>query len=179
MARTIEKYFAAGLLTLLLTQPAYSASTTQAPVKVFGWVEEGVLVPENISVKIKLDTGALTSSLDAKDLEPFDKDGEKWVRFNVEVKDTESGKQVSKPFERKVERRIKVRGAGGAEHRPVVLMSLCIGDHVYTEQFSLKNRGKMNYPVLIGRRTLENLGAVDASRTFTMEPKCANNGASK
>ncbi|WP_432219763.1 ATP-dependent zinc protease family protein [Pseudomonas kribbensis] len=162
----------------MFAQPAYSASHAKAPDKVFGWVEEGVLVPENISVKIKLDTGALTSSLDAKDLESFEKDGEKWVRFKVEVKDTETGKQVSTPFERKVERRIKVRGAGGAEHRPVVLMSLCIGDHVYTEQFSLKNRGKMNYPVLIGRRTLQSLGAVDASRTFTVEPKCESKAAS-
>ncbi|WP_443695996.1 retropepsin-like aspartic peptidase RloA3 [Pseudomonas sp.] len=179
MARSIEKWLVAGALALLLTQPAFSASETKRPVKVFGWVEEGVLVPENISVKIKLDTGALTSSLDAKDLESFEKDGEKWVRFNVEVKDTETGKQVSTPFERKVERRIKVRGAGGAERRPVVLMSLCIGEHVYTEQFSLKNRGKMNYPVLIGRRTLENLGVVDASRTFTMEPKCGTESASK
>ncbi|MGH8332317.1 MAG: ATP-dependent zinc protease family protein [Pseudomonas sp.] len=173
MARSIKKWLAAGVLGLLLTQPAFPAA------KVFGWVEEGVLMPENISVKIKLDTGALTSSLDAKDLEPFEKDGEKWVRFNVEVKDTETGKQVSTSFERKVERRIKVRGAGGEERRPVVSMSICIGDHIYHEQFSLKNRGKMNYPVLIGRRTLENLGAVDVSRTFTMEPKCSSDAASR
>ncbi|PXX64380.1 Uncharacterized conserved protein [Pseudomonas sp. LAMO17WK12:I10] len=179
MAHSIEKWLAAGFLGLLLIQPAFSASRPETPTQVFGWVEEGVLVPENISVKLKLDTGALTSSLDAKDLESFEKDGEKWVRFNVEVKDTETGKQVSTAFERKVERRIKVRGAGGAERRPVVVMSICIGNHIYSEQFSLKNRGKMNYPVLIGRRTLENLGAVDASRTFTMEPKCSSDTASK
>lgn len=35
-------------------------------------------------------------------------------------------------------------------------MTICIGDQIYNEQFSLKNQGKMNYPVLIGRHTLEN-----------------------
>ena len=79
-----------------------------------------------------MDTGALTSSMDAKDLEHFQKNGEKWVRFNVEVKDSKSGAQVSAPFERKVERSIKVRGAGGAESRPVVLMQMCIGQRVYS-----------------------------------------------
>lgn len=177
MARSIAKWLAASVLGLLLVQPAFSA--TKSPTKVFGWVEEGVLMPENISVKVKLDTGALTSSLDAKDLEPFRKDGEKWVRFNVEVKDSETGKLVSAPFERKVERNVKVRGAGGAEHRPVVLMKICIGNQTYDEQFSLKDRGKMNYPVLIGRRTLENLGLVDVSHTFTMEPKCSKEASAK
>ncbi|NWC82164.1 ATP-dependent zinc protease [Pseudomonas putida] len=149
-----------------------SFAGTNAP-KVFGWVEEGLIQPENIAVKIKLDTGALTSSMDAKDLEYFEKDGDKWVRFNVEVKDSKSGKLTNSSFERKVIRSVKVRGAGGAETRPVVTMRMCIGTRLYEEEFSLKDRGKMNYPVLIGRRTLQSLGAVDASRTFTMEPRCS------
>ena len=135
--------------------------------------------PENIAVKIKLDTGALTSSMDAKDLQPFHKNGEKWVRFNVELKDSNTGKVVSAPFERRVERSVKVRGAGGQERRPVVLMNICIGKQIYSEQFSLKNRGKMNYPVLIGRRTLEHLGMVDVSKTFTLESNCAKNLATR
>lgn len=171
MARLAVQWLAAAGVALLLAQPAFSASNI--PPKVFGWVEEGLLLPENVSVKIKLDTGALTSSLDAKDVERFKKDGKNWVRFNVELKDSDTGKLTSTAFERRVERNIKVRGAGGAERRPVVMMKMCIGNQVYNEQFSLNNRGKMLYPVLIGRRTLENLGAVDVSQTFTMEPKCS------
>lgn len=170
MARSAFQRVAAIVFALLVAP--LSVAAADKPAKVLGWVEEGLLLPEKVSVKIKLDTGALTSSMDAKDLERFEKDGEKWVRFNVEVKDSDTGESVNIPFERKVERNVKVRGAGGAEHRPVVLMKMCIGNQVYNEQFSLKNRGKMLYPVLIGRRTLEHLGAVDASRTFTMEPKC-------
>jgi len=152
---------------LCLTLPA-----TAAPSKVFGWVEEGVLDPEHITVKIKLDTGALTSSLDARDQQTFTRDGEQWVRFNIEVKDSRSGKLVISQFERAVVRRVKVRGAGGADSRAVVMMDMCIGDRVYHEEFSLNDRGDMLYPVLIGRRTIRHLGLVDVSRTFLHEPKC-------
>lgn len=140
--------------------------------KTFGWIEEAIIEPEAITVKAKLDTGAKTSSMDAKDLEKFKKDGDDWVRFNVELKDANTGEISNAPVERKVVRRIKVRGAGGEESRPVVMMKICFGSEIYDEQFSLKNRGKMNYPVLIGRRTLEHLGAVDVSRTFTTKPTC-------
>nr|WP_254797620.1 ATP-dependent zinc protease [Pseudomonas aromaticivorans] len=170
MAQTTRKWLAAALLGMLAVPAAFAASQ---PREVYGWIEEGIIQPENISVKIKMDTGALTSSMDAKDLQHFQKNGEKWVRFNVEVKDSKSGAQVSAPFERKIERSIKVRGAGGAESRPVVLMQMCIGQRVYSEQFSLNDRGDMLYPVLIGRRTLEKLGPIDVSRTFTHQPHCA------
>ncbi|WP_339487382.1 retropepsin-like aspartic peptidase RloA3 [Pseudomonas sp. EL_65y_Pfl2_R95] len=162
------KRLAVSILALGLAGPVLANQSD----KVFGWVEEGSIQPEGISVKIKLDTGAKTSSMDAKDLERFSKDGDKWVRFNVELEDTDTGKMKSMKVERKIVRNIKVRGAGGAESRPVVMMSMCIGDQVYKEQFSLKNRSKMNYPVLIGRSTIKDLGLVDVSKTFTSEPNC-------
>ncbi|WP_044874397.1 ATP-dependent zinc protease [Pseudomonas sp. LFM046] len=149
------------------------AVTAQAQPRVVGWVEDALLLPEKVMVKAKMDTGALTSSLDAKDIEPFNRDGRKWVRFTVELTDAKSGESVISEFERPVVRNVKVRGAGGVDHRPVVQMSICIGDQRYDEEFSLRNRGKMIYPVLIGRRTLEHLGAVDVSRTFTLKPKCS------
>jgi hypothetical protein len=167
------------LAMLQFTPVVFSATSPATNPKAFGWVEEGLIQPENISVKIKLDTGALTSSMNAKDLERFEKDGEKWVRFNVELKDSDTGKTVSAPFERSIVRNVKVRGAGGAERRPIVLMKICIGNKVYNEQFSLNDRGKMNYPVLIGRNTIEHLGLVDVTRTFTLEPHCGKDSPVK
>jgi Uncharacterized protein conserved in archaea len=118
-----------------------------------------------------MDTGALTSSLDARDLERFRKDGRDWVRFVVEVQD-EHDQQHSMSYEREVQRDVLLRGAGGADHRPAVLMQICIGDQVYEEQFTLRDRGDMKYPVLIGRRTIEHLGLIDVKQQFTVEPKC-------
>lgn len=156
------------LLLLFLLSPAVLA----APAKVFGWIEEGILEPEHITVKIKLDTGALTSSMDARDQQRFTRDGKRWVRFKIEVDDSRTGKRVITQFERPIARMVKVRGAGGADSRAVVFMAMCIGDRVYREEFSLNNRGDMLYPVLIGRRTIQHLGLVDVSRTFTRKPTC-------
>lgn len=166
---SMRKALAGVSLALLCSLPL--AAFAAAP-KVYGWVEDGILEPEHVNVKLKLDTGALTSSMDAQQLRRFSKGGEKWVRFNVEVKDTKTDEWVVLPFERRVERNVKVRGAGGADHRPVVLMQVCIGNHLLDEEFSLNNRSKMLYPILIGRRTLEHLGAVDVSQTFTTKPSC-------
>jgi hypothetical protein len=109
------------LLLSLCTAPAFAATQ-----QVLGWVEEGLILPENVAVKFKLDTGALTSSMHAEDVERFQKDGEDWVRFNIELQDIDTNEQVNSQLERKVERAIKVRGAGGAERRPVVMMKVCL-----------------------------------------------------
>jgi len=155
-------------LAIALTSPLALADSRQ----VLGWVEEGVIYPEQVAVKFKLDTGALTSSMHAEHIERFEKDGDDWVRFTVELEDIDTDKQVRTRLEREIIRDIRVRGAGGAEERPVVMMKVCLGKQVYEEQFSLNDRDKMNYPVLIGRRTLEKVGLVDASKTFTTEPRC-------
>ncbi len=156
------------LVTLLLL----AQSGLAAPARTFGWIEEGILEPEHVTVKLKLDTGALTSSMDARDQKRFNRDGKSWIRFNVEVTDSETGKHVISQVERPIARRVKVRGAGGADSRAVVLMDICIGDRLYSEEFSLNDRGHMLYPVLIGRRTIQHLGLVDVSRTFIHEPRC-------
>ena len=46
------------------------------------------------------------------------------------------------------------------EQRPTVTMSVCVGDQVYKEWFTLRDRSKMIYPVLLGRRLLAELGPV-------------------
>lgn len=158
----------AGLLLSACVAPALADSS-----QVLGWVEKGLIFPEKIAVKFKLDTGALTSSMHAENIDRFEKDGDDWVRFTLELEDVDTDKKTEKRLEREVVRDIKVRGAAGAEKRPVVLMKVCLGNRTYEEQFSLNDRDKMNYPVLIGRRALENIGSVDSSKTFTVEPDCS------
>ncbi|WP_232092791.1 ATP-dependent zinc protease family protein [Aeromonas sp. WP2-W18-CRE-05] len=102
----------------------------------YGWIEKGVLMPYGVAVKMKLDTGALTSSLDARDLKHFKKDGKPWVRFNLVLTDANTDKVVRRSVERPVERSVTVRGAGGMEQRPTVTMSVCVGDQVYKEWFA-------------------------------------------
>lgn len=159
----------AAMLLLALATPM-KAHSEELPVR--GWIEEAKIYPEGVPVKAKLDTGALTSSMDAKDIEYFEKDGKKWVRFKVVARNSDTGGESVQAFERAVLRKVKVRGAGGADHRPVVSMKICIGNQLLDEEFSLRDRKKMIYPVLIGRKTLEHVGPVDVRRTFTQQPSC-------
>ncbi|RUR32105.1 ATP-dependent zinc protease [Vreelandella andesensis] len=150
-------------------------AVAQAEDKVFGWVENASIEPWGIAVKAKLDSGALTSSLDARNIEMFENDGEEWVRFRLKLEDQDSGETFSDQIERPLYREQKVRGAGGRDERPVVLIDVCMGDTVYEEQFSLRDREEMLYPLLLGRRTISHLGLLDVRNTFLQEPGCGEN----
>jgi len=140
---------------------------------VFGWVENAVMMPWEIQVKAKLDSGALTSSLDARDIKMFTRSGEEWVRFRLKLEDQESGEVFSDQLERPLYRDQAVRGAGGRDERPVVLLEVCVGNTTYEEQFSLRDREDMNYPMLLGRRTISHLGLLDVRKTFIHKtPDC-------
>jgi hypothetical protein len=55
-----------------------------------------MLMPWGVELKTKLDSGALTSSLHATDVDVFEKDGDDWVRFTVDVVDEATGKKSGK-----------------------------------------------------------------------------------
>ncbi|WP_440468009.1 ATP-dependent zinc protease [Pseudomonas sp. YH-1] len=151
-----------------------SALAADAPVQptTWGWVETLTLMPEQAPLKAKLDTGAQTSVMDARNIVRIKKNDERWVQYDVMLTDSATGKEERLPFERRVERVLKFKTASGAERAPVVLMDVCLGGKVYREQFTLRDRQTLDYPVLLGRRTLEHLGAVDASKTQTVAPTC-------
>ncbi|QJQ95442.1 MULTISPECIES: ATP-dependent zinc protease [Halomonadaceae] len=147
--------------------------------KVFGWVERASVEPWGVVVKAKLDSGALTSSLDARDIEIFEKEGEEWVRFRLELDDESSDETLSEVLERPLYRDLTVRGAGGRSERQVVLMEICLGDTIYEEQFGLRDRSEMLYPLLLGRRTIEHLGLLDVKNTFLIDPECGEDAEVK
>ena len=174
--------FAALLGVAAIVTPAFAdtAESSSDPVTtedveskvIVGWIEKGLLLPEQTAVKIKVDSGALTSSMHAINIERFRRDGKRWVRYDVEVKDADSGEPVTMQFERPLYRQITVRGAGGEDFRPEVKMRMCIGNRVYEEQFSFRDRSDMTYPVLLGRRTIEHIGLIDVSSTFLLPLDC-------
>ncbi|MNZ48416.1 hypothetical protein D3C78_661620 [compost metagenome] len=130
-------------------------------------------------LKAKMDTGALTASLSAKDIETFKRDGEDWVRFRLATKD--AGNQV---YEHKVARisKIKTRSEEDEEDsevvapskRPVVDLELCLGNVKRTVEVNLTDRSSFNYPLLIGAKALREFGAaVNPARRFTADkPDC-------
>jgi Uncharacterized protein conserved in archaea len=160
------------LLCALLMATATVHADDDDDKTVYGWVEKAQLIPWGVTLKAKLDTGALTSSLHATDIEKFDKDDEDWVRFTTPVEDERTDDRVEKQFERRLYRTLTVSGAGGKDERLVVLLDVCMNDTIYEEQFSLRDRGDMIYPLLLGRRSIKHLGLIDVSQTFLNDPEC-------
>jgi hypothetical protein len=129
-------------------------------------------------LKAKMDTGALTASLSAKDIETFTRDGEEWVRFRLATKDASN-----KVYEHKVARisKIKTRSeededeeVAAPSKRPVVDLELCLGNVKRTVEVNLTDRSSFNYPLLIGAKALREFGAaVNPARRFTADkPEC-------
>lgn len=161
-----------GIILALLAATVLGHADTVPTRSVWGWVELVRIEPMDAKVKAKLDSGALTSSMHARQIETFRREGKTWVRFSVDVQDHDSGELIEHTFEQPRYRQVRIRGAGGESRRPVVLMTFCIGDTRYEEQVTLRDRSNMNYPVLLGRRTLQHLGALDVTQTFTQRPSC-------
>lgn len=168
MHKSIRNVTIAALGAVLLNGTVWAEEDT------YGWVEMAAVEPGWVEAKAKLDSGALTSSIHAEDIERFERDDEDWVRFTLSLEDEESEEEVTEQVEKPVYRNLTVRGAGGTEERPVVLMKLCMGETIYEEQFSLNDRSDMIYPILLGRRTIQHLGEIDVTSTFLHDPECSD-----
>ena len=119
--------------------------------------------------KARIDSGAATSSINAVDIERFERDGKKWVRFNLTHK--KDGK--AQVIEAKIVRIAKITQSskpGVETERPVVKLHIRMGDISTHTEFSLTNRLHMEYPVLIGRTFLQDIAIVDVSASF-IHPK--------
>ncbi|GAA5483482.1 ATP-dependent zinc protease family protein [Haloferula sargassicola] len=144
------------------------------PVQVFGWREWVTLENENESQKLpaKLDTGALTSSLHCEEKHLFERDGRKWVRFVVTNPRAKESKRLQ--MEAPLVRMAHIKEPGeedGAEARETVMLRFKIGERSLKAEFTLNNRSNMINPVLIGRKTITELGWVDPSRAYLADKK--------
>lgn len=134
---------------------------------VLGWLETIVLKPWDLVLRAKLDTGANTSSIDAEDIAYFEKEGESWVRFAI-IKNKRNDKPDHRiEIERPVVRTVLIREHfWESQRRPVVTLPFCLNGTLFEAQFNLVNRSNFKYPVLLGRRFLQNVALVDPDATL-------------
>ncbi len=143
------------------------------PMTIMGWVEIIRILPNGPYLKAKLDTGALTSSLDARNIEYFKKNNKKMVRFVLDAECVRSGEKTEIIFEKPLKRNVRIRQhQSESMRRPVVILDLCIGGKEYSTPFSLTPRSKFNYPVLLGRDFLKDRILVDSGHSFLMSKVC-------
>ncbi|QTN30868.1 ATP-dependent zinc protease [Akkermansiaceae bacterium] len=134
------------------------------PVQVYGWREKVTIDGMEKSIYAKLDTGAYTSSIHAEEMELFERDGKKWVRFIVTEPRKKDSPRVR--IEAPLVRIARIKNPGGeSESREVVKLAFKIGEKKLRGDFTLNNRSNMLSAVLIGRTTIKELGWIDPSRT--------------
>lgn len=147
-----------------------------------GFVEWVVLEETGLRLKARLDTGAKTSSLHAVNVEPFEKDNEEWVSFQLPLADHQDQEgadganleEVILEFSLPVERTVKVKRKGASsQRRYVVNMEFCIAGTTHSTEFSLTDRSKFSYPALLGRRFMSDDNIlIDSSDAFLAEKEC-------
>lgn len=116
----------------------------------------------------RIDSGAETSSIHARNVKRFERDGRNWVRFEVPVPGAD-GEWVS--MEREISRRVRVIQASAeeAERRVVVELQFAIGDHQQVAEFTLSDRANLTYEVLVGRNILRDVMLIDVGKEFATE----------
>ena len=162
------------LLSALLSLPALAAEPT-----LYGRYEYLQLPELGQTLKAKMDTGAYTASLSARDIQSFKRDGEDWVRFRLAATGADDS-----VYEHRVARISKIKNradegdedpaAADVSKRPVIDLQLCLGNQLRTVEVNLTDRSSFNYPLLIGAKALREFNAaVNPAKRFTAgKPAC-------
>lgn len=105
-------------------------------------------------IKAKVDTGARTSCLHAFELDPFESEGQPWIRFKVHPvqKDDSLVIQCEAPV---YDQRSVTDSGGHTEQRYVICTRLRIGSWDQSVEMTLTGRDNMRFRMLIGRTTLK------------------------
>jgi hypothetical protein len=113
----------------------------------------------------RIDTGAESSSLDARNIVLFERNGVEWVRFDVM---TNGPDQPGNTYESKVERfvRIKQDANTGDDRRPVIHAHLKIGKYSAETDLNLTDRSHLDFPLLLGRKFMKDIAIVDVGQTY-------------
>ncbi len=165
------------LLLCLASLPGFSLANGKT---IYGLNEYARLSDLDLVIAAKLDTGAKTASLSARDIKRFKKNGESWVRFYLAIDDTHAH-----PIERPLARISKIKRRAGDYNpeeddkrytaRPVIELDVCMGSALRRIEVNLTDRSAFQYPLLIGSEALKRFDAlVDPSLKYAAgQPGCA------
>ncbi|MBV8157256.1 MAG: ATP-dependent zinc protease [Dyella sp.] len=137
-----------------------------ADVITLGWRERLALPTLGIGLlKAKLDTGARSSSLHVDALESFERDGETWLRFAVNV----GGRhRIAVACETLALDRRAVTDTGGRRTlRWFIRTDVLLAGERFAVDINLTDRRHMLFPMLLGRTALQGRFAVDPSLSYT------------
>ena len=127
--------------------------------------KENINLPEwdMYAIEAKVDTGAYGCALHCHHVEVVTQDDEEVLRFKLldpHHPEYDDRFVYARQFSRK-----RVKNSGGqVEHRYSIKTTVRLFNKKYRTEFSLTDRQKMRYPVLIGRKFLNKRFLVDVSQ---------------
>lgn len=135
---------------------------------VIGWREWAALPDLAIeAIKVKVDSGARSSSLHAFDMNEFERDGRSFVRFRVHPFQRNTLSTISAEAELLDMRLVRNPGAGGREElRPVVLTTIGLGGQRWPIELTLTRRDTMGFRMLLGRQAVRGRFVIDPGRSY-------------
>lgn len=114
-------------------------------------------------IKCKIDTGADTSAIHAYKIEEIER-AEK-IMLTFKVLDPVHPLYAKKKFVFRNFTKTTIRNSfGDEEERYVVKIRIKLFGKIYKTEFTLANRMEMKYPILLGKKFLENQFLVDVSQ---------------
>ncbi len=151
------------------------ASTRDSGKLVVGRMEKIWFPNLDLLLAARVDTGAETSSIDARNVERFERNGKRWVRFEIAKPDSDEGIMVEREVSRVVS--IVQSSQPEGERRPVIAMEIAVGSVKQTAEFTLSDRSHLHHQVMIGRNILQDVMIVDVSKKNVAPPATGGKSA--
>jgi len=120
---------------------------------------------EEARIKAKIDTGARTSAVHAWDIMAFEKDGAKWVRFELHPLQKNNTKRIYCDAPVMDERLIRSSN-GQITKRFLIRTRLKLGSRTWPIDLTLSRRDEMGFRMLLGRTALSGRTLIDPSASY-------------
>lgn len=119
------------------------------------------------AIKARVDSGAKTSALHAINIAPFVKDGENWVKFDINPIQNNL-KTVIHCEALLIDKRIVKSSSGFREQRYVIQTNITIANDSWPIEMTLTNRDSMGFRMLLGREAMSGRILVDPEQKYIL-----------